>query len=337
MKKFPKLKRIGDSVNDGILESADRNIYVQEKLDGANFRFVYDRDTDRLVFGSRNVEYWNDGNQPITKRDRRWFRANRYLNRLPLVSNRPTSPQNDVDKRFRHAMEYVSDVVDLDVIQRLDHQYGQLTFFGEAMHSHTIDYEWEETPSFVGFSVYSGVRDEFVTGELMEDLFSQLGLPTAKRHDLDVVQDGFDCPESEYYDGPAEGVVVKNDDTGQVAKIRGQAFKEVAQNLSPVDDEGNAEPPDSKVLANQFATEMRILKMIHKYEDRGRDVEMAMMEDLWRDVFEDVIEEEFETIFLGNHSINTKDFRSEVASNTATVLQRYLNRPDDSVLNEVPA
>lgn len=336
MKKFPKIKRLGDSVNDGILESADSNLYVQEKLDGANFRFVYDRDDDRLVFGSRNIEYWNDGNQTITTSDKRWFRINSLLNKLPRV-NRKESPQNDVDKRFRHAMEYVSDVVDLDEVNRLDHKYGQLTFFGEAMHSHTIDYEWEDTPSFVGFSIHSGLRDEFVTREVMEEVFGELGLPTAKQHSLDVIRDGFDCPESEYYDGPAEGVVIKNDDTGQVAKVRGSKFKEMHSTQSVTDDEGNYEPADSKVLANQFATEMRILKMIHKYEDRGRDIEMAMMEDLWRDVFDDIITEEYETLFLGNHTINTRDFRSEVASNTASVLQRYLNRPDDSVLNEAPA
>lgn len=336
MKDYPKIKRLGDSENDGILESADHNLYVQEKLDGANFRFLYDQDTDRLVFGSRNIEYWNDGNQPISTSDHHWFKVNRYLNHLPRV-NRPTTPQNDVDKRFRHAMDYVSEVVDLETIKRLDHKYGELTFFGEAMHSHTIDYDWENTPSFVGFSVHSGLRDEFVTGELMEELYDQLGLVTAKRHDLDVVRDGFDCPESEYYDGPAEGVVIKNDDTSQVAKIRGTAFKEIHSGQSAVDNEGDSEPADAKVLANQFATEARILKMIHKYRNRGRDIEMGMMEDFWRDVFDDIIEEEYETIFLGNHVINTKEFRSEVAGNCSTVLQQYLNRPNDSVLNEVPA
>lgn len=52
------------------------------------------------------------------------------------------------------------------------------------------------------------------------------------------------------------------------------------------------------------------------------------------DVFDDIITEEYDDIFLGNHVIDTKEFRSEVASITADVLQQYLNRPQGSVLNQ---
>ena len=62
---------------------------------------------------------------------------------------------------------------------------------------------------------------------------------------------------------------------------------------------------------------------------------MSLMEDLWREVFDDIIEEEYQTIFLGNHEIDTKEFRSEVASITANVLESYLERPQGSVLNEL--
>jgi hypothetical protein len=130
--------------------------------------------------------------------------------------------------------------------------------------------------------------------------------------------------------------VIKNSVTGQRAKVRSEKFKEMhgsAKGKTP----GEYEPEDAQVLAHQFATEARIMKMIHKYDDRGRDIEMGMMEDLWVDVFDDIIEEEYNTIFLGNHVIDTQQFRSEVASRTANVLQTYLSRPDDSVLNEASA
>jgi chorismate mutase len=296
MKKYPKIKRIGDSVNNGILESG--YLYVQEKLDGANFRFTYDEEEDRIVFGSRNVEYWNE---------------------------------KDTDKAFEHAVEYIREQVDKEKMRDL----GDLVFFGEAMHEHTLDYDWESVPSFIGFDVYDQEEDVFWTPAEMELSFDALNLPTAP-----VVYDGIhesynnvEVPESVYRDGVAEGIVIKNIDTGQQAKVRSKDFKEKhgGQSVSNPDE---YEPDDSVVLARDFTTEARVLKMIHKYEDRGRDIEMSIMEDLWRDIFEDIIEEEFETIFLGNYNIDTKQFRSEVASITADVLQSYLSRPDGSVLNQ---
>lgn len=296
MKKYPKIKRIGDSENNGILESD--YLYVQEKLDGANFRFTYDEDEGRIVFGSRNVEYWNE---------------------------------KDTDKAFEHAVEYVREQVDLEAIEDLD----RFVFFGEAMHPHTLDYDWESVPSFIGFDVYDQKEDIFLTPAEMELYFDVLNLPTAP-----VVYDGIhesynnvEVPESAYRDGIAEGIVIKNIGTGQRAKVRSKEFKEKHGGQS-VSNPDSYEPDDAVVLARDFTTEARVLKMIHKYEDRGRDIEMSIMEDLWRDIFEDIIEEEFETIFLGNYNIDTQQFRSEVASITANVLETYLNRPDNSVLNQ---
>jgi hypothetical protein len=312
VKKYPKVKRIGHSVNEGIFESDNYHLHVQEKLDGANFRFTLQRnieeeyhDPDRdLVFGSRNNVYKNE-------RDR--------------------------DDSFTHAIEYVRKNVDLGLLEQYDTLHGELTFFGEAMHPHTLDYDWDETPSFLGFDIYSGESSEFLNPNEVRELYGIMGLPHVPVLSPAVIEDEFECPDSQYHDGLAEGVVIKNTETGQRAKIRGEKFKEMHPTQSAVNNEGNYDPADAVVLANQFATEARILKMIHKYENRGRDIGMGVMEDLWRDVFDDIIEEEYETIFLGDHTLNTKDFRSEVASNTAGVLQTYLNRPDDSVLNEVSA
>lgn len=313
MKKYPKIRRIGDRVNDGILESDPSVVFVQEKLDGANFRFTLERNIEEeyhtedrdLVFGSRNVAYKNE---------------------------------KDADKSFKHAMEYVRENISIPHAELNDEAFGPLTFFGEAMHPHTIDYEWEDTPSFLGFDVCSEYHGQFLDVEETEDVFEDLGLPTAPQHTLDVVVHGdeFESPTSEYWDGPAEGVVIKNFETEQYAKIRDEKFKEVFEEMRA----GGPDPdrdPDEIILADRYATEPRILKTIHKFEDRGIEVGMDTMPDLWREVFEDIIEEEFEEIFLGNYDLNTKDFRSEVAGNTASTLQMYLSRPDDSVLNEVSA
>lgn len=311
MKKYPKIRRIGDRVNNGILQSDPKHLTVKEKLDGANFRFTLDRNLEpeyqikerKLVFGSRNVPYKNE---------------------------------RDIDSSFQHAIKYVRENVNVSRLLLLENEYGPLTFFGEAMHSHTINYDWDDIPSFIGFDIWSQKYDEFLTHQEMETAFDEIGLKTTPTHPLNVVENEFDCPESKYYDGPAEGVVIVNDETGQRAKIRGEKFKEVAE-MTKQKNDGEYNDNHSVILANRYATDARILKKIHKMEDVGRQPSMEMMETLWRSVFEDIIEEEFEEIFLGNYQIDTKEFRSEVASNTADVLQQYLQRPDDSVLNELPA
>jgi len=316
MKKFPSIKRIGDAQNNGILESG--KLAIQEKLDGANFRFMAEqhfgdeyRERGRnLVFGSRNVCYKNE-------RDR--------------------------NKTFDHAVEFVRDNANIPALLEAEAGCGPLVLYGEAMHPHTFDYDWDNTPSFLGFDVYSVDREQFLEIELVEELFEKVGLPTvpllytgeavALPETLLDEKTGVAVPESEYRNGVAEGVVIKNEDTGQRAKVRSQEFRE-RHKSSHASKEDTYEPDDATVLAHQYTTEARVIKWIHKYRDRGVEIEMGIMEDLWREIFDDIIEEEYEEILLGNHKIDTKQFRSEVAGITADVLQSYIQRPTDSVLNQ---
>jgi len=334
--KYPKIKRLGHRENSGILDEG--HLVVQEKLDGANFRFmlethlneqfhVEDRD---IVCGSRNVA-WKNG--------------------------------KDMDGAFEHVVEYVRERVHVGALSVAEDYYGgPLVVFGEAMHPHTLDYNWDEVPPFLGFDVYNSAEDVFLDWKHAEYIIEGIDLPTVPTiyegpveetpPDLTWFDDSLDgsseesssteddadgdiaVPQSAHRDGKAEGIVIHNEDTGQTAKYRSSEFKEKHGSQSPSNSDGY-DPSDGEMLARQYTTEARVLKMIHKYEDRGREIEMAIMEDLWRAVFDDIIEEEYDEIFLGNYTINTKQFRSEVASITAAVLQRYLERPDGSVLNEV--
>lgn len=314
--KYPKIKRIGDDENAGILASGW--IVVQEKMDGANFRFTreahldpeYHTEDRHLVFGSRNVAYKNE---------------------------------KDVDESFEHAIEFIRENIDIEALERLEEGWGQLVFYGEAMHPHTLDYKWDDVPSFLGFDVVrvmDGGKTAYLDWNKSKGIFDAVDLPTAPiRHYGDPNEydpDPEDLEPSEYRNGMPEGVVIKNEETGQRAKVRTPKFKEKHGGQSPTNPD-DYDPDDAEVLARTYTTEARVLKMIHKYEDRGRTIEMAVMEDLWEDVFDDIIEEEHDEIFLGNHVIDTKQFRSEVASITADVLDRYLSRPDESVLNEAAA
>lgn len=308
MKKFDKIRRIGDRENAGILESEDDALYLQEKMDGANFRFTLAANVEgvnarqpnqELVFGSRNCIYKYD---------------------------------KDTNKSFRHAVEYVKQEIDRTAMLNLAKDYGGVTVFGEAMHPHTLEYDWDEVPSFLGFDIWSHDEERYLDPFVVESRMETLDLPFVPTIPLNEWEPSDDIPRSEYRDGPAEGVVIKNSTTGQRAKVRSEEFKEVHGGPTGGDEEYDGD--DSIPLARKFTTEARVKKHIHKAENVGRTVGMEDMEWFWELVFEDIIEEEYDEIFLGNYQIDTKDFRSEVASLTANYLQNYLSRPDNSVLND---
>lgn len=297
------------------IEVADNHNYVTKDVIVSNCRLTWDEDEERIVFGSRNVEYWNE---------------------------------SDTDSAFAHAVAFVREHVDSDMLAELNTDYESITIFGEAMHAHTLEYGqpvqdgdaqvWDDVPNVLVFDVWTQ-SNGFLDWSVAKPIIDDIGLEpvpvmyTGLADEWSPPTDDEEFPESAYRDGLPEGLVVRNEITDQTAKIRTQKFKERhdAQSVTNPDD---YEPSDGMMLARQYATEARVLKQIHKYEDSGRTIEMSVMEDLWRDVFDDIIEEEYDTIFLGNHTINTKEFRSEVASITANVLQTYLERPDGSVLNE---
>ena len=52
--KYGKIKALGCSDSYGIFDNPKHTIYVQEKIDGANFRFIIHN--GKPVFGSRNLQ-----------------------------------------------------------------------------------------------------------------------------------------------------------------------------------------------------------------------------------------------------------------------------------------
>jgi hypothetical protein len=325
MKKYPSVDRIGSDSVDGILK---KPVTVLEKMDGANFRFTMGKNVegspdDVLIFGSRNVIY-RDG--PVE------------------------------DENFEHAARYVRDQVPLSdpdwwesTVERDD---DALTIYGEAMHSHTLDYGsarhpgdgaaiWDEVPNVLVFDVWSE-EDGWLSWPSVKAVARRLNLETVPeiydRRRYESVDELPDSIESEYRDGGAEGIVIRRPRGGSKndiwrAKLRSEEFLD--KHASASRDPSTYDDTDSVELARSLLRkEPWVQKMIHKYRDEGRDIHMGIMEDLWRDVFDDIIEEEYEEVFLGNWEINTKKFRSEIASHTADELHAYLNRPDDSVLNQ---
>lgn len=92
-----------------------------------------------------------------------------------------------------------------------------VTVFGENMVKHSLEYDWDEVPRFVGFDVYAHTEDGgyYLSTSDAYAFIRDLGLETAPIVD-EIPVDGFDqdyeVPESEWRDGKAEGVVIINRD-----------------------------------------------------------------------------------------------------------------------------
>lgn len=293
MKKYPKLRYPGEEETQGLF--ATGTVVIQEKLDGANFRFTWDPN-DGLTFGSRRT--WGDGLQ---------------------------------EEQFAEPIWYIDSYVNRDALETLYEERGRLLFFGEAMNPHTISYDWEEMPEFIGFDVWDVAGEGFLDHDEAYGIFDAIDLPTAPVIDVIEAEEwedyDFSCPVSEYYDGKAEGVAFKNHDTGVYGKFVREDFKE--KNNQTFGKPKKYQESGAEKMAYQYVTEARVEKAAYKLRDEGGwgDLKMEMMEELPEQVIRDMAEEEAGNIFMGeNWEIDTAELRSIISSRCASILQRMISR-----------
>lgn len=306
MHKYPSLNYPDDPETDGVF--AEGEIVVQEKLDGANFRFClednlsdeYHTDWRDIVCGSRNVAYKNP---------------------------------EDESNQFGDTIEYLRDNVDADTVRSIQDEFGELTFFGESMENpHTIkEYDFGEIPLFIGFDIWQHDEGRFLPQEEAEHLFDRLGLDVSPV--IDIVRAEawddyeFEVPESQYGDVQAEGVVFKNHSTDTYAKFVRADFKE--RNNKSFNSKPK-ESTDAVKLSRSYITNARIEKTAHKLVDEGPydSLQMEMMEELPEAVIRDMASEEAGTIFMEERydELDIGEFRSDVASRCAEVLKGMLAR-----------
>jgi len=305
MIKYPSIRYPNDEDSKGVFASGD--VVIQEKLDGGNFRFTHQDNLDEeyhtsernIVFGSRNVQF-------------------KHI--------------RDENKQFERPMEYVRENVDPKYIEDVqDWHNGALTFFGEAMTPHTLEYDWENTPGFVGFDVYHEDDERWLTHTEMERAFEHIGLPVTEVVDIVSAEawDDYDfsVPQSEYGEVDAEGVMFKNYDTQVFAKFVRDDFKE--KNKKTFGASKKQQTEGAEKLSYQYVTNARIEKQAHKLVDEGdwSSLKMEMMRELPEAVIRDMAEEEAGNIFMGESwEVDIADFRSLTSSRCASVLRQMIQK-----------
>ena len=319
MIKYPKIKRLGHRATDGILEP-DTNLVITEKLDGNNFRWTYDEEYDKLVFGSRNVEFRKEGGTPMNPDD------------------------EGFGSQFRDAAKYVKNKVDVDEL--VENDLSRFVFFGENMVKHTLDYRFEEMPQWLCFDIYDKENERFVSRDYLHNVCKFLNLkaapvkqtckPASFKEQFDPDEPESVVPKrSEFRDGKPEGIVIRNEDNCLRAKVLTEEFKEKHRADSQKSQHGEESMPDDDVMTmlNTYVTDARVRKHIKKLTvDEGHDLEMELMEYLPMRVVEDVFEEEYEEIVRSRWTINFKKFRSKVAKKCVKLLRaeiRYQATTDE--------
>ncbi|MDJ1430509.1 RNA ligase family protein [Halostagnicola sp. A-GB9-2] len=283
MKKFPSIPRVANAPDDLLKEG---HLWLLEKVDGANFRFQL-RQSGLVRFGDRSRVYDDPDEVPVP---------------------------------YRHAVDHVRENIDREALRNAVDDVEDIVFFGEAMHRHAIEYDWGRTPSFLGFDVWSADAGKFYPLDTAERIFDRIGLRPVnvferERRARDFDPDSYAIPESKWYDGPAEGVIVR-DKRGRRAKLLHPAFREVDETV-PVDAPVEA-------LAGRYVTERRLEKVAAKLEDRNRPVNF---ETLYDRVVTDIVREAHKELYHGSAPVDMESFRSEVGALT----RRYLEaRNDDS-------
>lgn len=291
MLQYPKIKYPSDEDAEH-LDTAG-TIVVTEKLDGSNFRFVYDE--DGFTFGSRRM-------------------AGDDLHR----------------DQFEGPIEFVKAHVDTDELTSIQEEYGPLVFYGEAMIPHTISYDWEQTPEFIGFDVWNTNSEVFHHTDQACDFFEAIGLPfvpIVERIDVSEWDDDpMDVPKSEYYDGLAEGLVFKNHDTGTYSKQVRDEFKEKAKQKFGASSKRDLS--DTERAVEEYVTPARVRSVAHQLVDEGRwdKIELPMMEILAEAVIRDMAEEEAGNLIMEeNWELDTGEFRSLVSKRCVAVVKQIVD------------
>ncbi|PSP83987.1 hypothetical protein BRC83_06215 [Halobacteriales archaeon QS_1_68_17] len=275
MKTYPSIPRVENAPPELF---ASGHLWIQEKIDGANFRFQL-RESGVVRFGGRNRTFDPD----------------------------------DVPTPYRHAVRHVRERLDRSALRAAVDDVESVVFFGEATHRHAVDYDWDRLPSVLGFDVWDGAAGQFLPPDAVEGVFERLGLEPVNAVEKEVRATDFDpesyeIPASAWYDGPAEGVVVR-DKTGHRAKLHHPTFREVDETV-PVD----GTPAE---LARRYVTDRRLEKLAAKLERGGRPV---TVDALFERALADVVREEHKQLFHGDSAVDMRAFRSAVAARTREFL-----------------
>jgi len=269
-----------------LLQNPEAKMVVQEKIDGANFRFKINKNGN-IIFGSRRRTLGEENVKKITEISGNWHKCIEYIKEV-------------LSKKFG---EHVTEKLKI---------FAGFTFYGECCVPHTIKYNWDKIPPFIGFDI------RYPDGSWMDYIsaittFTGLGFKFVPIIKMVTVEEAMnwtknDVPKSVYYDGKAEGVVFKNYEFGIFTKFITDDFRE--RNKEVFGNSPKHVIDESEKFIAKYVTNDRIEHVIYKLMDEGYEIknekfhglDIKMMAVLPKQFTEDLFKEEWHGILFGNYN-----------------------------------
>lgn len=304
--KYPKIKLVGDRDNKDLFTLGTEHIYYQEKFDGANFRFTIKN--KKIIFGSRTQQLTSDEGEDTN------------------IAKGFSRCVNYIRDRFSTILEeYDEDVYDL-----LEAGY---IFYGECMTKHTLDYNWDIIPPFIGFDVYSITNQKFLDKVDMETMFKILGLPyvestyLTKSQPIDHDSLMKLIPISKYppISNPtqlAEGIVIKSNLSNIRAKLVRPEFKE--ENVKVFGGSKKYASNYADELVASYCTNARIDKAIFFFIDNGMELHMSLIPKVASYVYHDIWNENMKQIIKQKKNLNLKQMYSGIVNRCKHVIEQSI-------------
>lgn len=309
-RKYIKIYLLGHEENVNIFSNPNDEIVIEEKLDGANFRW-YINDFGQIIFGSHTQQLSED-------------KDHKY--------------QKNFERCINHIKEklYGKDLL----------KYKGMIFYGECCVKHTINYNWEKIPPFLGFDINNDENENYpkryLPYPLVKEVYEELGLnfvpviKVCKASELKVseINDSV-VPDSEYFslssqDKKAEGIIFKkyrfdenNKDDGQIfAKYVREKFKE--KNKEVFGGGKKFAKDDAEYFTAVYCTNARIDKCIFKLTDEGKKLGMELMGELLNLVYKDIWEENWNEIAFSKKKIDLQKFKQLISKRVLEVLKQVI-------------
>jgi len=271
VKQFPPIPRVTDAPPE-LFERG--HLWVLELIDGVHLRFQLQQ-SGRIRFGDRTRVY---------------------------------DDSDELPEPYQHAVSHVQRQLDREALRRAVADVESVVFFAEATVRSGIEYDWGQIPPVLGFDIWSDAEGSFRPPGAVNRIFERLGLQPVNAvarelptRDFDV--ESYSIPQSAWYDGPAAGVVIRND-RGQRAKLL-NPDRDTTAEPTPVD----ASPAE---LADRYATTAR-------FEKLAVDCEPVTFQRLYDRVLEDISRER-PMLYDSGTDVDIGAFRSAVAERTQAFL-----------------
>ena len=310
-KKYIDIERLGHEDNKDIFLSGDDTILCEEKVDGGcGCAWVEDY---VVHFGSRN---------------------------------RDLTLENDT-KMFAgfqiQLHEHLNYLARKGIFLNPDYIY-----YFEWMAKHTINYT--NAPFIIGFdirlkrSINNSDTGLFLGREAREQEFNRLGIENVPLVWRGTVKELRELnireliPKSKYFDGFAEGLVIKNycrkhphGNHQLYAKIVRDEFKE--DNRAVFGNVRNKNSDTSKIV-EEFCTDARIRKAVLHFTDEGEKLELKLMAKVPTYVIKDILKEEFSTIFDKYKFLDFKEMKQKVPKLCLKVINEMMIEKNENIRKE---